>query len=130
MTHEGQVFSMEQCTNLYFHCIEVINDLIESLQMYSMQTLNQLQSQQLKSDLDSQNQAAYYENIIKNIDIVLQLGQVACIYGSLPHVPSPRDVPSQVELENDNIGLMLQAACGDEDILDKGQRDADHIHGI
>ena len=29
MAQEGQVFSMEQCTNLYFHHIEVINDLIE-----------------------------------------------------------------------------------------------------
>ena len=41
MTHEKQVFSMEKCTNLYFHCVEVINDLIESFQMYSMQILNQ-----------------------------------------------------------------------------------------
>ena len=29
MTHEEKVFSMEQHINLYFHHIEVINDLIE-----------------------------------------------------------------------------------------------------
>ena len=51
MSHEGQVFRMEQCTNLYFHCIEVINGLIELFQIYFMQIL----SQQLNLDLDSQN---------------------------------------------------------------------------
>ena len=30
MVHDGQVFSMGQCTNLYFHCIKVVNDLVES----------------------------------------------------------------------------------------------------
>ena len=33
MVHNGQVFSMEQCTNLYFFHVEVINDLGESFQM-------------------------------------------------------------------------------------------------
>ena len=78
MTHKGQVFSMEQHRNLYFHHIEVINDLLESFQMYSTQILNQLES---ASEIISRQseQAAYYENIIKNIDILLQLDQVACI---------------------------------------------------
>ena len=35
MVYDGQVFSMEQYTNLYFHCVEVINYHIESFQMYS-----------------------------------------------------------------------------------------------
>ena len=35
MTHDGQVFNMEQHTNLYFHCVEVINDLVESFLMYA-----------------------------------------------------------------------------------------------
>ena len=118
MTHEGQVFSMEQCTNLYFHHVEVINDLIESFQMYSTQILNQLESAAEIRSRQSE-QAAYYENIIKNIDIVLQLDQVAHIHEGLPQVPSPRYIPSQVELENDNIRLMLQAAHGDADISDK-----------
>ena len=93
MTHEGQVFNMEQCTNLYFHHVEVINDLIESFQMYSTQILNQLK---LTAEIRSRQseQAAYYENIIKNIDIVLQLDQVAHIHEGLPQVPSPRYVPS------------------------------------
>ena len=93
MTHEGQVFSMEQHTNLYFHHVEVINDLIESFQMYSMQILNQLESAAEIRSRQSE-QAAYYENIIKNIDIVLQLDQVACIHEGLPQVPSPRYIPS------------------------------------
>ena len=93
MTDEQEVFSMEQCTNLYFHCIEVINDLIESFQMYSMQILNQLESAAEIRSRQSE-QASYYENIIKNIDIVLQLDQVACIHEGLPQLPSPRYVPS------------------------------------
>ena len=50
---------------------------------------------------------------------MLQLDQVACLHEGLPQVPSPRYVPSQLELENDNIILMLQAAHGDADISDK-----------
>ena len=93
MAHEGQVFSMEQCTNLYFHRVEVINDLIESFQMCFMQILNQLESAAEIRSRQSE-QAAYYENIIKNIDIVLQLDQVAHIHEGLPQVPSPKYVPS------------------------------------
>ena len=33
MVHD--VFSMEQHTNLYFHCVELINDLVGSFQMYA-----------------------------------------------------------------------------------------------
>ena len=87
-----QVFSMEQCTNLYFHHIEVINDLVESFQMYSMQILNQLESAAEIRSRQSE-QAAYYESIIKNIEIVLQWDQVACICEGLTQVPSPRYVP-------------------------------------
>ena len=94
MTHEGQVFSMEQCTNLNFITfIEVLKDLIESFQMYSMQILNQPESAAEIRSRQSE-QAAYYGNIIKNIDIVLQLDQVACIHEGFPQVPSPRYVQS------------------------------------
>ena len=86
MTHEGQVFSMEQCRNLYFHSIEVNNDLIESFEMYSMQILNQPESAAEIRSRQSE-QAAYYENIIKNIDIVLQLDQVARIHEGLHRYP-------------------------------------------
>ena len=85
MTHEGEVFSMEQHTNLYFHHIEVINDLIESFQMYSTQILNQPESAAEIRSRQSE-QAAYYENIIKNMDIVLQLDQVAHIHEGVPQV--------------------------------------------
>ena len=93
MTHKGQVFSMKQCTNLYFHCIEGINDLIDSFQMYSMQILNQPESAAEIRSIQSE-QAAYYENLIKNIDIVLKLDQVAHIHEGLTQVSSPRYVPS------------------------------------
>ena len=84
---------MEQCTNLYFHHVEVINYLIESFQMYSMQILNQPESAAEIRSRQSE-QAIYYENIIKNIDIVLQLDHVAHLHKGLPQVPSPRYVPS------------------------------------
>ena len=42
MVHDGQVFSMEQHTYLYFHCIKVINDLVESFQMYATHMILQL----------------------------------------------------------------------------------------
>ena len=118
MTHDGQVFSMEQCSNLYFYHIEVINDLIESFQMYSMQILNQPETAAEIRSRQSE-QAKYYENIIENIGIVLQLDQVAHLHKGLPQVPSPRYVPSQVELENDNIKLTLWTACCNTDIADK-----------
>ena len=105
MVHNGQVFRMEQCTNLYFlhfEGIEVINDLVESFQMYSTHIINQPQSAAEYRSKQTE-QASYYEKIIRNIDIVLQMDQVACIHEGLPQVPSPRYVPTQDELENDNI---------------------------
>ena len=74
--------------------------------MYSMQILNQLESA-AEIRIRQSEQDAYYKNIIKNIDIVLQLDQVAHIHEGLPQGPSPRYVPSQVELENDNVKLIL-----------------------
>ena len=47
------------------------------------------------------------------------MDQVACIHEGLPQVPSPRYVPTQNELENDNIRLILQPAHGDVDVADK-----------
>ena len=86
--------------------------------MYSTQILNQPESAAEIRSRQSE-QPAYYENIIKNIDIVLQLDHVAHIHEGLPQVPSPRYILSRVELENDNIRLMLQAAHGDADISHK-----------
>ena len=40
MVHDGQVFSIEWHTNLYFDHVEVINDLAEFYQMYGTQILN------------------------------------------------------------------------------------------
>ena len=93
MAHDGQVFSMEQRTNLYFDCIEVINNLIESFQMYSRHILNNPLSAS-KYRTKQAEQASYYEGIIKNIDVVHQMDQVHRIREGLPQVPSPRYVPS------------------------------------
>ena len=109
MVHNGQVFSMEQCTNLYFLCIEVINDLVESFQMYSTHLINHPQSA-AEYRLKQAKQASYYEKIVRNINIELQMDQVAHIHEGLPQVPSPRYVPTLDELENDNIRFILQSA--------------------
>ena len=98
--------------------VEVINDLVESFQMYSTQILNHPESAAEFRSRQSE-QASYYEKIIRNIDIVLQLDQVAHIHEGLPQVPSPRYVPSWDKLENDNIRFILQSAHGDMDIANK-----------
>ena len=119
MVHDGQVFSMDQCTNLYFHCVEVINDLVESFQMYSTHINNHPESA-AEYRAKQTEQALYYEKIIRNINIVLQMDQVAHIHEGLPQVPSPRYIPTWDELENDNIRFILQSAeYGDSDITDK-----------
>ena len=76
--------------------------------------------------------------IIRNIDIVLQMDQVAHIHEGLPQVPSPRYIPTWDELENDNIRFILQSAHGDADVTDKemqiihnefiNERDSRNIH--
>ena len=47
------------------------------------------------------------------------MDQVACIQEGIPQVPSPRYIPTQDELENDNIRFIFQSACGDADVTDK-----------
>ena len=118
MVHNGQIFSTEQHTDLYFKCIEVINDLVESFQMYSTHILNYLEATADYRSKQSE-QASYYEKILRNIDIILQMDQVCHIHEGLLQVPSPRYVPSRNELENDNIKFILQSAQGDTDISDK-----------
>ena len=118
MVHNGQVFNMEQCTNLYFLHIEVINNLVESFQMYSSHIISHPQSA-AEYRSKQMEQASYYEKIIRNIDIVLQIDQVAHIHEGLPPVPSLRYVPTWNELENENIRFILQSACGDADVTDK-----------
>ena len=117
MVHDGKVFSMEQCTNLYFDPVKVINDLAESFQMYCTQTLNKpLSVPEYRTKRGEQ--ASYYERIIRNINVVLQMDQVHRIHEGLTQVPSPRYVPTQEELEN-SIKIILCTARGDADIVDK-----------
>ena len=118
MTHDGQVFSMEQHTNLYFHHVEVINDLVESLQMYATHMYYHPHSTAEYKPKQA-DQASYYEKIIRNIDVVLQTDQVFHICKGLPQVPAPRYTATWYELENDNLRLILQSACGDADVADK-----------
>ena len=80
MTHDGQVFSVEQCTNLYFHHVEVINDLVESFQMYANHMNYHLNSTAEYKTKQSDQTAYYKKIIIKNIDTVLQTDQVAHIH--------------------------------------------------
>ena len=116
MVHDGQVFSTEQYTDLYFKHVEVINDLVESFQMYSTHILNHPETTADYRSKQSE-QASYYERVIRNISIVLQMDQVSHIHEDLPQVPSPRYVPTWDKL--DNIRFILQSAHGDADILDK-----------
>ena len=118
MVHNEQVFSMQQCTNLYFLHVEVINDLVESFQMYSTHIINHPPSAAEYRPKQAE-QALYYKKIIRNINIVLQMDQIANICKGLPQVSSPRYVPTWDELENDNIRFILQSALGDTDITDK-----------
>ena len=106
MVHDGQVFSMDPCTDLYFLYVEVINDLVESFQMYSIHKNNHPESA-AEYRAKQAEQASYYEKIIRNIDIILQMDQVDCIHDGLPQVPSPRYIPIQDKLENDNTRFIL-----------------------
>lgn len=118
MIHEGKVFNPEQCTNLYFGCVEVINDLVESFQAYSTLIMNQ---PELAGEYSSKQreQASYYKKVFRNIDVVLQMDQVHCIHKGQPQLPSPRYVPSRSEMEYENLQVILQLAYSDVDMTDK-----------
>ena len=103
---------------IYFKCVEIINDLVESFQLYPTHILNHPEATADYRSKQSE-QALHYEKIIRNINIVLQMDQVCCIHEGLPQVPSPRYVPSRNELENNNIRVILWSAQGDADISDK-----------
>ena len=118
MVHDGQVFSMEKCTIMYFDHVEVINDLVESFQLYSAHILSNPLSAP-KYRIKQSEQASYYEGIIRNINVVLQMDQVHHVHEGLPQVPAPRYVPTREELENDNIKVILCTAQGDADMVDK-----------
>ena len=118
MAHDEQVFSTEQCTNLYFHHVEMINNFVESFQMYSTHILNhplsatEYRAKQLE-------RVSYYKRTIRNIDVVLQMDQVYHIREGLPKVLSPMYVLTREELEKDNIKMILCTVHGDADIVDK-----------
>ena len=76
MVHNGHVFIMEQCTNLYFYHVKVINDLVESFQMYATHMYYHPNSA-AEYRPKQVEKALYYDKIIRNIDIVLQKDQIA-----------------------------------------------------
>ena len=41
MVHDGKIFMAEQHTKLYFSHVEIITELVESLQVYSNLIINQ-----------------------------------------------------------------------------------------
>ena len=124
MVHDGQVFNTEKHTITYFDCIEVINDPVESFQLYSTHILNNpLSAPEYR--IKQSEQASYYERIIRNINVVLQMDQVHHVCEGLPQVPAPRYVPTREELENDDIKIILCTAQGDADMADK---EAQRIH--
>ena len=118
MVHDGKIFMVEQCTNLYYDRVEVISNLVESFQMYS--ALITIQPELTGKHLAKQvEMASYYENIIRNIDVVLQMDQVHCTSEGLPHLPTPRHVPSRGELETVSSQIVLQSACNNAEKADK-----------
>ena len=80
---------MEQHSKLYFSCVEIINDLVEPYQAYS----NLMASQpNLEGEyaVKRAEQASYYENILRNVDVALQMDQVHHICEGLPQLPNLR----------------------------------------
>ena len=75
MVHNGHVFSIEQHTNLYFYHIEVINDLVESFHMYATHIYYHPDST-AEYRPKQVEQTSYYEKIIRNINIVLQVAHI------------------------------------------------------
>ena len=71
LVHDSKVFMIEQHTKLYFSPVEIINDLVESY-AYSNLMTNQ-------PDLVGEyaikraEQASYYEQILRNVDVFLQM---------------------------------------------------------
>ena len=72
MVHDKHAFIIEHHTNLYFHHIEVINDLVQSFQMYTAH-MNYHPYSAAEYIVKQAEQASYYEGIIRNINIVLQM---------------------------------------------------------
>ena len=97
----------EECTKLYFSHVEIINDLVESYQAYSNLVANQ-------PDLAGEyavkraEQASYYEKVLRNVDIVLQMDQVHCTSEGLLQLLSPKYTPSRGELENESTQVIIQ----------------------
>ena len=118
MVHDGKTFTVEQCTSFYFDRVDGICDLVESFQTCSALITNQpeLTGEYSRKQVE---QATYYEKVIRNIDVVLQMDQVHCTSEGLPHLPPSRYVPSTGELEKVSGQIILQSACNDAEKADK-----------
>ena len=94
---------------MYFHCVEVINNLVEYFQLHSAHILSNPLSAP-KYRIKQLEQASYYEGIIRNINVVLQMDQIHCVHEGLLQVPAKRYVPPREELQNDNIKVIVCTA--------------------
>ena len=65
--------------------------------MYSTHIMNYPLSA-LEYRAKQSEQASYYEKIIRNINVVLQMDQVYHVCEGLPQVPSPRYVPGNLKM--------------------------------
>ena len=112
LVHDGKIFTTGQHTKLYFSHVEIIIDLVESYQAYSnliAKQPNLLGEYAVKKA----EQASYYEKILRDLDIVLEMDQVYHTHEGLPQLPSPTDTPSRIGLENENTQIIMQTAHND-----------------
>ena len=110
---------MAQCTNLYFDHIEVINDLVESFQMYYTNILNNpLSAPEYRAK--QSDQASYYKKIIININVVLQMDQGISQFLKVYHrYLHPGMYQHEMNSKNDYIKVKVCTAHGDADIANK-----------
>ena len=90
MVQDGHVFSMEQHTNLYFHHVEVINDLVESFQMYATYMYYHPDSAAGIQAQTGRTNIILWENNQKYWHSTTDGPGSPCIHEGLPQVPSPR----------------------------------------
>ena len=79
---------------------------LESFQMYSTHMYYHPDSIAVYRP-KQEEQTLFYKKIVRDIDTVLQMDQVVCIWEGLPQVPSPRYIPTWDELKM----IILDLSC-------------------
>ena len=70
-------------------------------------------------ELKRTEQVSYYQKILRNVDVVLQMDQVHHTHEGLPQLPSPRYTPTRGELENEDLQFIMQSAHNDAERTNK-----------